>query len=433
MIGWLAAAALGADAELHGDVKSFFVASFPYPWFVAPDLGVPELQEQVDAFVAPLSDPSGQGVADLRLKGTLTVGDAWRFEVHHAVSTLHVPSSGSPLGAGSGVALTAPELIDLTWQPDTGAGMVIRGRTDRLTARLSVPNLDLTVGRQPVTFGSGLVFTPMDVVNPFSAATIDTEYKPGIDAVRMDGYLGTSGRMTGVVAWSGATPIHDPGRSDVTAEDVILALNGQGTVGVTDLPGLVGAVRGEAVFGAGVVSAIGPVGVHGDATLTLPSGDEDPFVRAVVGADWRPTGTTTLSSEAYYQGFGAADPEGYWDVLQGPRFARGEVWQAGRTYASLAWAQEITPLVSGSLAVIGNLADPSALVAPGLSWSVSDEAAMSLGGFVGVGERPEATELMLDPATFALVPPSDEALASSIRSEFGLYPAALYLRLAAYF
>ena len=125
----------------------------------------------------------------------------------------------------------------------------------------------------------------------------------------------------------------------------------------------------------------------------------------------------TVSGEAYYQGFGASDPDGYLAVLTSPRFARGEVWQAGQVYGAVALSQEITPLVAGSVAVISNLLDPSALIAPGLTWSISDEAAMGIGGYFGAGERPDF----------------DDPLQPEIRSEFGLYPAAGYLQLKAYF
>lgn len=424
MILAIAAAALGADADLHGDVKTFFVTSVPVPFF----------ETELPGFDA-VDDPTGQGTLDVRLKGSLRLGEHWRFEAHHAVSAFNVPTAVGLGGTSSGVALTAPELIPLTWEPDTGAGLTIRGRTDRLTAKLSVPGVDLTLGRQPVTFGTGLIFTPMDVVNPFSAATIDTEYKPGIDAVRLDGYTGTAGRLSGVVAWASASDLTEA-RDRVTADDLILALNGQTTVGVTDVQLLAGAVRGEGVFGAGLVSAIGPIGVHGDATLTLPGLDarqDDPFVRAMIGADGRPTGTTGVSLEAYYQGLGAASPAGYLDVLGGPRAARAEIWQAGRWYGALAVSQEVTPLVAASAALIANLADPSALLTGSLSWSSSDSTTVALGAFAGLGARPQVQPLALDPDTQQVVLPPPAELSEAVRSEYGLFPPAFFASMKAYF
>jgi len=125
------------------------------------------------------------------------------------------------------------------------------------------------------------------------------------------------------------------------------------------------------------------------------------------------------------QTFGAPDPSGYLAILTGPRYARGEVWTAGRWYAGVMAAQEITPIVDASVAVIGNLQDQSAVVAPGVAWSVANEAVVSAGMYAGVGARPDSISLTesLDP----------DMLANSIHSEFGLYPIAAYLQMSAYF
>ena len=44
----------------------------------------------------------------------------------------------------------------------------------------------------------------------------------------------------------------------------------------------------------------------------------------------------------------------------------------GQSYASVAWSQELTPLVQGTLSVIGNINDQSTMLSPSLSISVSD-------------------------------------------------------------
>jgi hypothetical protein len=278
-----------------------------------------------------------------------------------------------------------------------------------------------------VSFGTGLVFTPMDIVNPFLGATIDTEYKPGIDALRADVFGGVSTRATLVAAWVGPLPIHHPD-VDPSSDDLMLAASGGFTIGTTDLIGLFAYARSEPVVGAGFTGSVGPAGVHGEATLTVPAEEaveDEPFVRALLGGDVRPTTTTTLSAEVYVQTFGAPDPSGYLAILAGPRFARGEVWTAGRWYAAVMAAQEITPLVDVSAAVIGNLEDPSAVVAPGVVWSVANEAVVTAGMYAGVGARPDTISLTesLDP----------DLLAESIESEFGLYPIAAYVQMSAYF
>lgn len=427
MIPWLWVLALAAAEEppvtvdLGGDVKAFFVVTDPYPWLV--------ISEPLADLLPEASDPLGQGIADLRLKLLARFGERVRLDAHHALTARNALPISGLAGTSAGVALEAPETVDLSWEAETGDALEVTGRTDRLALRATLPGVDVVLGRQPVTFGTGQFFTPMDVVNPFGVATIDTEYKPGIDALRVDAFAGMSGRVGVVAAYAG----------DWDLDGMLLAASGQTTVGVTDLHALVGLMRSDIVLGAGTASAIGIIGVHADLTVTLPPQDtgEDPFVRTVAGADWRPTGTTTVSGEAYLQTLGAAAAEDYLEVAEGTRFSRGELWQLGRWYAGVALAQEVTPLVFANLAVIGNLTDPSALVAPGISWSAGTDVTVAAGVYGGLGQRPDEVELDVsgNPLTGAIEidPPDPDALASSVHSEFGLYPTVAYLQMKAYF
>lgn len=450
------------DVELGGHVKSFFLATVP-----PPEAGWP-------AQLGMNPEPEGSGIVDLRLLGRLRLEPGWELEVHHdlvvfanspsAVAADRAALDGGGGGgfASAGVGLVAPEAVDLSWElpsPEERSGegnLWARGRVDRLVLRTTQGRLDLSVGRQAIGFGSGLFFTPLDLVNPFFPGTIDTEYRPGVDAARADLFMGTSGRVGVAAAYAG----------DWDLGGTVLQATGQGTVGVTDLLGLVGSVHGDGVLGVGVVSSAGPVGLRGDASLSLPdllhedgaSEDRrcysydpaafvlvedpegafcqdlsrvvDPYVRAVVGADVRPSGTSFLAAEVYYQSLGAADAREGVLLSFDERFARGELWQTGRLYAALSASQEITPLVSGSLAIIANLGDPSALLAPGLSWSVSEEATLAAGAYLGLGEKPGEPDLTgVDPTDLdALVV---ESLA--LGSELGAIPTTAYLQLATYF
>ena len=409
MIPWLAVAALAQEpaltAEAHGNVKSFFLATFPYE----NELFMPD-------------GPYGQGIASARVQLTAKAIEHFTLEIHPALTAQSATESAVGDTIGTGVGQSAPEAVDLTWIEDDGTLRMI-GRIDWMYLRTSYPGIDVTLGRQPVGFGNGLFFTPMDLVNPFSVTTIDTEFRAGVDAVRVDGFLGMS-RISAVAAYAG----------DWTLDETVLAIHGQGTIGVTDVSGFLGSVYAEPVFGLGAVTSIGPVGVHTDTTLTLPE-DDDPFVRSVVGVTWRPTATTSLSTEAYLQTFGASSPDGYLLVASSDRFTRGEVWQMGRTYAALSLGQEITPLILGNLALIGNLADPSAMLAPSLTWSLAENADLSAGVYAGLGARPEEVDPLdlVNPATLQPWGPKKLSSRLGIQSEFGLVPTTAFLQMRAYF
>ena len=436
-----APAEAGPEATLHGSVKSFVVAGFPYETYGLSESSDALLElagwteDEALAAFGLSADPFGLGSADGRLVLEARWG-SFRLDAHHALTVASTVTNLGLPGATTGTGMGAPEALPLTWTPDTGDGLSVQSRFDRLALEASVSKLELALGRQAVTFGSGVFFAPMDLVNPFHPATIDTEYKPGVDAFRVDAFAGVSSQLTVVAAWAGDGPLVGKDRVDPELDGAVFAASGRTTLGMTDLLAFGGLVHAEPVVGLGAVSAIGAMGVHGDATLTLPE-DEDPFVRAVVGANWMPTGTTMVMAEAYVQTFGATEPDGYLEVAESERFARGEVWQLGRTYAALTVMQELTPLVSANVGAVANVEDPSALGMTGVTWSVADNATLTAGGYFGLGPRPDVLvlDLAIDPATFSptLGMPSDEELAASVNSEFGLYPSTAYLSLAAWF
>lgn len=385
-----------------GHVKMFATALLPYDSVLMPP------------------EPVGQGFIDGRLNLEGRLGERVRFELAHAV-TASLGGGVQTIGIGTGVAPNAPQLVDLGWEAldEDGSSFQLIGRTDRLLVKAGVPGLDVTLGRQPVSFGQGRFFTPLDLVNPFTPAVIDTEYKPGVDALRVDGFSGDSLSGTLVVTWADQ-PLGSDEASLEGIEKLTMAAYGQGTVGVSDIGLFVGGIRGDLVVGTSLATAVGPVGVFGDAALTLPFSDEeeqDPFVRATLGASWLPHPRLMTSAEVYVQTLGSTDPADLFTTLQKDRYGRGELWLGGIAYVGLSASYEVTPLINLSLSTLGNVTDPSAFVSLAVSWSVAENADLLAGSYVGLGERPEAGPLLIP----------------QVRSEFGLYPAFGFLQVRTYF
>jgi hypothetical protein len=401
------------SADLHGHFKQFFTAGFPY-----------------DSPLFP-AGPYGTGVLAARLRLEATAGPL-RFVAHHELiaqtaaapsalqDALGVDAAGS-VGFSTGVGAAAPQAVDLSWAGPDGT-LALGGTTDRLLLGGRFGPVDATIGRQPISFGTGRAFTPLDLVNPFTPTTIDTEYKPGVDAVRVDAYPG-SARVTLAAAYAGAWDL----------DGLVIAATGSFTVGVTDLLLLVGEVHADEVVGVGVETSAGAFGVHGDASFTAPAAAaEDPFVRAVLGTEWYAAPEWSVGAEVYVQTFGATDPAGRLDVLSTERAARGEIWLGGPAYASVSLSGRPRPLIGANVAVIGNLTDPSALLTGGASFSVSDDAEVSVGALVGVGSRPTAGSVDAIVAAL-LADPTAAAGALGLRSELGLVPATAYARVAVWF
>jgi len=153
--------------DIGGDLKSFFHSVHPYSW----ELVYPE---EVAAFtgeerVALMPEEAiAQGALDGRLKIEGRLGEHLRLSAHaRSAGTVY----SQPLEAGFfalGSSGGTPEAVDMSWEPIDDSGYRFEGRVDRLNAVISIPHLDLTLGRQPVSFGSTFFFNPMDLVAPFS-------------------------------------------------------------------------------------------------------------------------------------------------------------------------------------------------------------------------------------------------------------------------
>ena len=72
-------------------------------------------------------------------------------------------------------------LFDLTSVITENSNSVLVHRLDRLYVGYAGKKTVIRAGRQAVSWGNGLIYTPMDFFNPFDPAAVDKEYKTGDD------------------------------------------------------------------------------------------------------------------------------------------------------------------------------------------------------------------------------------------------------------
>ena len=104
------------------------------------------------------------------------------------------------------------------------------------------------------------------------------------------------------------------------------------------------------------------------------------------------------------------------------RYRRGELWLGGVGYYGIAISQEFVPVLRGNLAVIGSLTEASLMVSPSIAWSIADNADLGVGGFVGVGARPDDEVGLVELLS-----------TGGLRSEFGTYPGVVFTQVRAWF
>ena len=323
--------------------------------------------------------------AILRLNLKLKSGN-WTFDSAYQLLGLQ----------GEGLKLSRPlnddrRLFNLTDVISESSDSVILQRLDRLWLGYTSEKAVVRVGRQALSWGNGLAFAPMDLVNPFDPASIDTEYKIGDDMVYAQ-YLQDNGNDV-QAAYVARRNLRT---GNVDSDEATAAVKYHGFAGESDYNFLVARSYGDPVVGLGASRGIG--GAVWSADLVWTDTERDTYFQFVTNlmyswnwADKNMSGAI----EYYFNGFGQKD--GQYDPLSlasNPdllvRLSRGELFTMGRHYISGNVMIEMTPLWTVTPTVFVNVADPSALLQVVTSYSLSDN--MTFLGSINVPIGPDGSE-----------------------------------------
>lgn len=268
-------------------------------------------------------------------------------------------------------------LLDLTATINESGDTAIVHRLDRFWLGYTSEKTVVRFGRQALSWGNGLFYAPMDLVNPFNPAAVDTEYKAGDDMLYMQ-YLQESGADI-----QGAYVIRrDFISGDVDGNAATAAVKYHGFKGPAEFDLLVAKHYGDTVIGVGVGRGIG--GAQWGADLVVTDTDLDTYFQLVTNLSysWVAAGRNMSGIlEYHYNGFGqkdaAYDPVSLAtnpDLLS--RQLRGESFAVGQHYIAGSVLVEVTPLWTVSPTLLSNIEDPSALLQLVSTYSVSDNATL---------------------------------------------------------
>ena len=299
-------------------------------------------------------------------------------------------------------------LEPLVWRVRESVHGGWRHEIDRANAQVHMRRADLTVGRQAIGWGRGVMFTSVDLFAPFSPLEVDREWRSGVDAVRADIKLAERSSLDLVGAFG------------ETLDRSAFAARARGYAGTIDVE-VVGGRRGQDLFG-GVTSsaAVGDAELHGEAAaFRIPYGiGHDVVWKVVVGGSYRfPVGAGILTyAEYHYSGFGAEHPEEILTLLTTPsfvgRFIRGDMQILSRHAIGATGSYEASPEVSYSAQWLHNPGDHSGIVAPAMTYTFNDAVSLLGAVYVPYGRPPEGGVL---------------------RSEYGAAPLSALLQVRWYF
>ena len=267
----------------------------------------------------------------------------------------------------------ARRLLDLTSVVERGSESALVHRLDRLWLGFTSEKTVVRFGRQALSWGNGLFYAPMDLVNPFDPAAVDTEYKAGDDMLYLQ-YLTDSGADV-----QGAYVIRrDVLNDDVDTDVATAAVKYHGFAGEGEFDVLVARHYGDDVLGLGVSHALGSAHWSGDLVVTDTDVDTIVQLSTNLSYSWMWRGKNMSGAiEYHFNGFGQ-DSESYdplslaanSDLLR--RLSRGESFTLGRHYVAGSVMVEMTPLWSVSPTLLINASDPGGLLQLVTNYSLSD-------------------------------------------------------------
>lgn len=301
---------------------------------------------------------------------------------------------------------------DLEWTQEDDKRLRTSLYADRALVNVVMDKADLTVGRQPITFGKAFFWNPLDIFRPFDPAKLDRDYKPGVDALRLDvpidnfsglNVIGAAGRRYGDedVSWDGS------------------ALIGRGFTSLKgwDVSGQGGKVYGGHHLGTGFTGEIENIQLRGELSKFYVDEDFKNIIEnhrsIVLGVGRYFENTVNVQAEYFYNGAGQPD---HLD-LAAQRVRQGFTTNMSRHLVGASVSYDFHPLVVGRISGIVSLNDHSYQIQPDVRINFTDDMDFIIAAIFNHGQRPG-------------VHATGQAYR---RSEFGSYPDTFLAELKFYF
>lgn len=239
--------------------------------------------------------------------------------------------------------------------------LFMRQRLHRGFVSFNTSAVDAYLGRQRIAWGSGRMWNPTDLFNPFNPAQLEREERTGVDAVLVEKNFSALSRLSLAYA---------PQRNAPASR----ALRYRTNFANTDLALMAGEFRESRVIGFEFGGRIGDAGMYGEAAYTRPEA-AGTFTRGVLGVEYAFANTLTLGAEYYWNGEGTSQRSRY-------NFARlfaAEIQNVAKRYIGAHLRYDMTPLLRSENHLILNLDDASRFFAPSLVYSLASNWDLAAG------------------------------------------------------
>ncbi|NDC87413.1 MAG: hypothetical protein EB075_01160 [Bacteroidetes bacterium] len=223
----------------------------------------------------------------------------------------------------------------------------------------------LRLGRQRVSWGSGFLWSPTDIIHPVDPARLESDEKPARDLVALNVFPTTLSSVD--VVWV-------PSQQGEKGRQLVrLSTN----IGLTDLAWVGGNLGGTYVVGGHLSSYVGSSGLRVDAITTL---SRNPSTRVVINVDRQLSATSYVLIESFFRLDGTRK-----STEAQPRMLPVDQFACASWCLAAALSQQLHPLATASVTVITDEITRSTLLLPTVTLSVANGLGATVGAYFGKG------------------------------------------------
>lgn len=371
-----------------GEVRLTLRSALKGSWLLAFPQDDPRVDEHV----------GGAGLFRLRFEANARLTHFFTMQVAYEHRAL--ASSGTGIGVGLLPTSSTPpfRLAPLDWVViDDAPTFTHRHEIDRAYFAVHLPFMELTVGRQPIGLGRGVLFSAVDFFSPFSPAEVDREWRRGVDAVHAELRIPELSQLSAdVIAVFGNVE-----SGSLSSWSVLGRV--RAVVGDVDGEVILGHRGEDNVLGVALSGTVGDAELHGEYSMFGTDGrgidggllgTRAVVAKGIVGGSYNLDllNGIRIVAEYHYSGFGVEnvgrDPHILLDDAFRARLARGDSQIFGRHAIALALSTDIVDELSFAVTWLQSPVDGSGMITTGFTYVASDALTLVLTGAFPWGTPP---------------------------------------------
>ena len=277
-----------------------------------------------------------------------------------------------------------PAAVDLSYILIPGSDVFLHQVIDRLYAKYTSGDWELTIGRQRVNWAQHSIWNPNDIFNTYSYFDFDYEERPGSDVLNVTHYISALDQVQFTAGVDGNG-------------NLIAAALYRFNKNLFDIQFLGGMWKDDLVLGGGFAGNLRNAALKGEASLFIPvlAPENATVFSASLGYEYTFENSLLLSVNGLYNSSGENNSS-VLDFLAisggGSGLLTAKDLFPFRTTAFVLTGYQFTPLVRGDFGVMSDLGFNNLILIPTITYRLGGNTDLSLVGQFFTGTQPFSQE-----------------------------------------